>query len=553
MTTILGRYDVVGLLGSGGIGQVYAARDRSLGRLVAIKALRPEYSSDESFLERFHSEAASLARVTHQNIATLYDFQEDDRQLYMIMELVRGHTLEAVLARFRRLNLNQALSVASQIIVGLNFAHQAGVIHRDIKPSNIMITELGTLKIMDFGIARVRGSQRLTRAGSIIGTLAYVAPEQIKGAEGDEQSDLYSVACVLYEMLTGEPPFTAETEYDLIRAQVDTLPVSLASKLENVPPSLDAAITRALSKDPTKRFASMLEFGHACGADEAYIRSTEFVRQIFSSMGPVSLSAEDKTTTLALPIQRSLPGSKGAANSDASIRRSAQSSSVAIAKILNRPATPMVVLGSVITLLLLGTIYFAASSSDTSHEARMATPPETSVRPENVPPARDQPPSTLLIPAPGAVITQAAPPQPSTPPIPNAIANGPAGQEAMATSTTRGPLPDESPAYQGRVTDWPGPNLIVVPMSDTFGLKFLKLYGILGANSGQAQVAQDHTKLVNFLAAAGNKVICYARGESTFQCYANNQDIALWAVKAGLAKATPDAPKEYHEALSQVY
>jgi hypothetical protein len=183
-----------------------------------------------------------------------------------VMELVHGQTLETVLARQGHLGARECLAVIAQTAAGLSYAHRMGVYHRDIKPSNLMLTDSGTLKIMDFGIARVRGSQRLTRQGSIIGTLAYVAPEQIKGDEGDERSDLYSLACVLYEMLAGAPPFRGDTEYELIRAQVETRPEPLPARPSDLGRDVEPVLMRALAKQPEERFATIAEFSRALGA-----------------------------------------------------------------------------------------------------------------------------------------------------------------------------------------------------------------------------------------------------------------------------------------------
>ena len=178
----IGPYQLLDVLGEGGIGQVYMARDTVLGRHVAIKMLRPELEDrDRSFITRFHNEAQSLGDLGHANITTLYALHLEGQEPFMVMELVHGHTLEAVLARVHRFPVSESLAVVAQITAGLAFAHRRGVIHRDIKPANLMVTDAGVLKIMDFGIARVRGTRRLTRAGQMFGTLLYASPEQIKG------------------------------------------------------------------------------------------------------------------------------------------------------------------------------------------------------------------------------------------------------------------------------------------------------------------------------------------------------------------------------------
>ncbi len=265
--SMIGQYEIRELLGEGGIGQVHVALDTVLDREVAIKSLRPELLSDSNFVERFRAEATSLARLNHPNITTLYSLLPDGRNLYMIMERVRGHTLDAILEKRRGpLGMRESLAIIAQAADGLGYAHSMGVIHRDIKPANLMVAENGLVKIMDFGIARVRGSQRLTRDGSIVGTLAYMAPEQLRGEPGDERSDIYSLGIVLYEMLSGTPPFRAESDYDLMQAQITQRPERLRARVTGLDPRVEAALMQALAKKPDQRFPSMRAFSDALGA-----------------------------------------------------------------------------------------------------------------------------------------------------------------------------------------------------------------------------------------------------------------------------------------------
>lgn len=280
----IGPYELEHLLGEGGIGQVYAAQDRVLGREVAIKMLRPELSRDRNFVERFYVEAKSLANLNHTNITTLYQLHAEATDAYMVMELVRGVTLDALLKKAQRLCLRDALAVLAQAVPGLRYAHRRGIIHRDIKLTNLMITEDGVLKIMDFGIARVRGSQHLTQVGEFCGTYLYASPEQIKGEEVDERSDLYSLAIVFYRMLAGAAPFTAENEYALMTAQLQQAPAPLLGRVPEVDPVIDAALLRALAKRPEDRFASVEEFGRAVGALALRGESSEILQQLYERM-----------------------------------------------------------------------------------------------------------------------------------------------------------------------------------------------------------------------------------------------------------------------------
>ena len=274
----IGPYEIRGLLGEGGIGQVYAAFDTVLEREVAIKSLRPELLHDDSFVERFRAEATSLARLNHPNITTLYSLLPEAGNLYMVMERVRGDTLDNLLAkRNTALSVAESLAIIAQAADGLDYAHSMGVIHRDIKPANLMITEGGVLKIMDFGIARVRGSQRLTRDGSIVGTLAYMSPEQLRGREGNERSDLYSLAIVLYELLSGSVPFAAESDYELMQAHIHTRALRLYTRVPGVDARVDAALMQALAKQPEQRFSSVRAFGDALGATALRMDASKIV------------------------------------------------------------------------------------------------------------------------------------------------------------------------------------------------------------------------------------------------------------------------------------
>jgi tRNA A-37 threonylcarbamoyl transferase component Bud32 len=263
---MIGHYRVVELLGTGAMGNVHAAVDTLIEREVAIKSLRPELTQDRESLQRLRAEAKSLARLSHPNITTLYQLL-DGGNLYMVMELVRGRALDEILRdRQSPLGVKESLAIIAQAADGLSYAHQMGVIHRDIKPSNMMIADNGRVKVMDFGIARVRGSVRLTRAGTAIGTWLYAPPEQCRGDEGDERSDIYALAMVLYELLAGHPAFTSETDYTLIQAQINAHPPPLVPHTPGVTPQLESAIMTALAKRPEQRFATVRAFSDAIGA-----------------------------------------------------------------------------------------------------------------------------------------------------------------------------------------------------------------------------------------------------------------------------------------------
>jgi serine/threonine protein kinase len=304
MRASIGQYEVKYELGRGAFGVVYAAVDAELGRWVAIKELHQEISSNPALVERFRAEAISLAKLNHPNITALYHLLHPEGQWFLVMELVQGQTLDKVLHRLRQLDLTETLAIIVQTAAGLGYANRMGVIHRDIKPSNLMLTDTGHVKIMDFGIARIRGTQRLTKSG-LLGTYAYLAPEQFRGGEGTEQSDMYALACVAYEMLSGNIPFDAPTEAEMMRGHLELPARSLREILPDLDPTVDDAIQRALAKDPAARFANVEEFSDALGGAPLERQAPEIVRsRVLSRMPPPS-----RPTTLSeLPPEPEKPG-----------------------------------------------------------------------------------------------------------------------------------------------------------------------------------------------------------------------------------------------------
>ena len=257
---IIGTYKIESKLGEGGMGAVYKGVDTMLDREVAIKALKPELARQTAIVERFRSEAVTLAKLNHPNIATLYSLFRQGDELYMVLEYVRGETLDEILARRGALPAEEVIPVFCQILDGIDHAHAYGIIHRDIKPANMILTETGILKVLDFGIARLLGTDRMTRAGNIIGTLEYMAPEQVKGWETDARSDIYALGMMLYEILTGRTPFQTENEFELMKLQTESLPPNPRSINSSVPQAVEDAIMHAIQKDPDDRFQTAGEF-----------------------------------------------------------------------------------------------------------------------------------------------------------------------------------------------------------------------------------------------------------------------------------------------------
>jgi serine/threonine-protein kinase len=250
------RYRLDERLASGGMGEVWKATDELLGRPVAVKVLKEQYVSDESFRERFRAEARFAASLQHSGIAQVYDYGEQDELAYLVMELVPGETLSRILSVEGRLSTDTALDIIGQAARALHVAHTAGIIHRDIKPANLMVTAEGVVKITDFGIARGGGSSTMTQTGQVMGTAQYVSPEQATGRRITPASDLYSLGVVAYECLAGMPPFAADTPIALALMHVREDPPPLPS---DVPPAVRGLVTAMLAKDPDDRPAGARE------------------------------------------------------------------------------------------------------------------------------------------------------------------------------------------------------------------------------------------------------------------------------------------------------
>ena len=263
--TTVGKYRIVDKLGRGGMGTVYKAVDQTLDREVAIKVLNPDLT-DADVLKRFRGEAVTLARLNHAGIATIYELHHQDDELLMVMEFVRGETFHDLSDRLGPLAPPQAAHLCMQVLDALGHAHRGGVVHRDLKPANLMITEAGAVKVMDFGIARVLGSEHFTHGGYMMGTPAYMAPEQVLGREIDGRADLYSVGVVLYRLLTGKLPFNADTAISMVQMQISEPPTPILTFRPDLPDWCSAIVDRALSKSPSDRFQSAEEFRGALAA-----------------------------------------------------------------------------------------------------------------------------------------------------------------------------------------------------------------------------------------------------------------------------------------------
>ncbi len=251
------RYEVVGKIGTGGMANVYKAKDHKLNRFVAMKVLKQEFREDTTFIKKFKTEAQSAAGLTHPNIVNVFDVGEDDGIHYIVMELVEGITLKDYISKKGKLSVKEATSIAIQVSMGLEAAHSHGIIHRDVKPQNIIISTDGKVKVTDFGIARAASSN--TISSNVMGSVHYSSPEQVRGGYSDEKSDIYSLGITLYEMITGKVPFEGETTVAIAIKHLQDEMVPPREYTPDIPYSLEQIILKCTQKSVDKRYASMGE------------------------------------------------------------------------------------------------------------------------------------------------------------------------------------------------------------------------------------------------------------------------------------------------------
>jgi len=258
----IGPYHLLCCLGKGGMGTVYLAQDKQLQRQVAVKVIAPELIDDPDLMARFRIEAIAQARLNHPNIITIHAFSQTDGICTIVMEYVAGKTLKQLIQEQGRLRPESAISITIAVLEALAFAHSKGILHRDIKPANIILTPDGTVKLGDFGIAKIEGLDGLTRIGTMLGTPHYSSPEQIMGMKAGPASDIYSMTITLFEMLTGALPFgtRSSSNLEIQKAHLEKTPPVLSSILPGVSSRLDALIARGLAKKPEDRFKSPQEF-----------------------------------------------------------------------------------------------------------------------------------------------------------------------------------------------------------------------------------------------------------------------------------------------------
>jgi serine/threonine-protein kinase len=291
---IADRYELEELVGTGGMSTVFRAHDLQLERRVAIKILHEHYAEDPEYLERFRREARAVARLSHPNIVTVIDRGDDDGRQYIVFEHVEGENLKELAVRSGRLPVRQALELVLAVADGLAFAHAQGLVHRDVKPQNVLLSDEGEVKVTDFGIARsLHVEHGVTQTGTVLGTGEYLAPEQASGGQVSPATDVYSLGVVLWELLAGDVPFTGDNFVAVALRHVNEPPPHLRERRPDVSPRLEAAIERALAKDPARRFPSMKAFGQELRACRAEVDA-----------GVVSPPGSDAELTLVTPPSR---------------------------------------------------------------------------------------------------------------------------------------------------------------------------------------------------------------------------------------------------------
>jgi len=301
------RYDILAEAGHGAMGSVYKARDRETQQVVALKLVKPEFASDQTMMERFKNELLFARKITHKSVCRVYDFNRIGGVAYTSMEFVEGESLRSVLSRFGGIPLRKAIDLTLQICSGLKEAHAQGIVHRDLKPENVMIDSQGNVKIMDFGIARsMESATRLT--GSMMGTPAYMAPEQVSGKPVDYRTDIYSLGLVLYEVFTGKQAFAGENPVTVALKQVQGTPVPPHEIEPTIPVSIERAILKCLEKEPARRFQSITELERAITSSgtRAVLASGGDGANVLLNRQAIAKPAAAAVSTIAGPRPRTL-------------------------------------------------------------------------------------------------------------------------------------------------------------------------------------------------------------------------------------------------------
>jgi serine/threonine-protein kinase len=430
--TTAGKYRILEVIGRGSMGTVYRAQDTTLHRDVAIKTLNTDVV-DPAAARRFRAEAVAVARLNHPRIAKVYDLIEHDGQLLMAMELVPGETLDSLVTRTGPLPVEKAAAFMSQALAALAHAHEMGVIHRDLKPANLMVAD-GRLKITDFGIARVAGAEHLTSVGFLMGTPAYMAPEQLLGREVDARTDVFAIGCVLYFLATAKLPFKGNTAMEIVESRLHDEPTPVKTVRSDLPEWFDYVLSRALARNPDARFQTAAEFKDALDRGLA--------GQPVIPPGTQSSSSEVAETMMpgAVPVMASTDRTPAGTGAYAQTVLTPVEPAVPVAPVVPvvpvvpiAPAkSPVVAIGAIATIIFaigLGWWLWPKASSEPS------TPPVTQ-QAATVTPAAVPDPGAVTAPTP--VVTSAP------------VASPTPGVTGAPPSPSPSPIPPSSPASKGR-------------------------------------------------------------------------------------------------------
>lgn len=298
----IGRYEIIERVGRGGMGVLYRGRDTVLEREVAIKVMSADFSSDDQARPRFYREARAAAKLQHRNIVTVFEFAEDGDTPYIVMEFLRGRSLATAVESGAMPGLDRTLDIVGQLCAGLHCAHEQGVVHRDVKPGNIWLLEDGGVKLLDFGIAQI-ASSTMTRAGDMMGSASYMSPEQIVGKAVDARADVFAAGVVLYELLTGQRPYAADSPTATLMKIMDEAPPPIETLVPDLPRPLIGIVSRALEKDPARRYVNAGDFGAELRLARLSLHMTGD-----TILGDLDL---DETTYAPSPDSQDLPGSCG--------------------------------------------------------------------------------------------------------------------------------------------------------------------------------------------------------------------------------------------------
>ena len=360
----IGRYTIVDVVGKGGMGVLYRAQDTVLERDVALKMMLVDFSHDAATRERFQREARAVARLQHRNVVTIHELGEVEGTPYIVMELLGGNDLDQILKSDKPLTLLQKLEIVAQLCEGLSYAHEQGIVHRDIKPGNVRVLEDGTVKILDFGIAKFAQSS-VTQTGSVMGTPSYMAPEQIMGQPVDGRSDLFSAGVLLYELLAGVKPFQGDSPTAVVYQIMNGEPVPLEKSIPDIPDSINQIVAKALQKSPDNRYAKAKEMA----ADLQMVRSM-IDPPLHSGHTPVAGMSSGGTTMMTIPLHatRQATGSvtRGVVM-NAEIRSAAVDAAadfVATARPEEKSKSTIMFVGAAVIVAVLGIVGYLALNKD---------------------------------------------------------------------------------------------------------------------------------------------------------------------------------------------